>query len=209
MVKTEGMRQKNKSSEEAILREARKAFTQKGLAGARMQDIADEAGINKALVHYYFETKDKLFGLIFEQEFGKFFSNLAAVISSDIPLFEKIEKIVELDIERLSQFPDMPLFVINEVSRNPGMMSKRFKQMHVKDVLGNFQKQVNDEIKKRTIKNISAEQLLINIQSLSIFPFVARPMLKNVLQMSEKNYQAMIQIRKKEVALFIINAIKI
>lgn len=203
------MKKKDKSTEEAILQVARKAFTQKGLLGARMQGIADEAGINKALVHYYFGTKEKLFALIFEQEFGKFFSNLAAVISSDIPLFEKIEQIVTLDIERLSQFPDMPLFVINEVSRKPAIMVKRFKQMHLKDVLGIFQKQINGEIKKGTIKSISAEQLLINIQSLSIFPFVAKPMLKNVLQMSEKNYQAMIEIRKKEVAMFIINAIKV
>jgi AcrR family transcriptional regulator len=71
------MKQKDKSTEEAILQVARKAFTQKGLSGARMQDIANEAGINKALVHYYFESKEKLFQLIFEEEFGKFFSNLA------------------------------------------------------------------------------------------------------------------------------------
>ena len=202
------MKQKDKSTEEAILQAAGKAFTRKGLSGARMQDIADEAGINKALVHYYFETKEKLFTLIFEQEFGKLFSHLAAVISSDIPLFEKIEKIVALDIERLGQFPDMPLFVINEVSRNPAMIVKKFKQMHVKSMLVNFQKQVNGEIKKGAIKNITAEQLLINIQALSIFPFIAKPMIRNVLQMTEKNYQAMIQVRKKEVAMFIINAIK-
>jgi TetR/AcrR family transcriptional regulator len=203
------MKQKDKSTEEAILRAARKAFTHKGLSGARMQDIADEAGVNKALVHYYFETKQKLFALIFEQEFGKLFSNLAAVISSDIPLFEKIEQIVKLDIERLSQFPDMPLFVINEVSRNPAMIMKRFKQLQIKNVLEIFQKQVNSEIKKGTIKNISAKQLLINIQSLSIFPFIARPMVKNIFQLAEKDYKAMMQVRRKEVAMFIISAIKI
>ena len=202
------MKQKDKSTEEAILQVARKAFTQKGLSGARMQDIANEAGINKALVHYYFESKEKLFQLVFEEEFGKFFFNLAAVIAADIPLFEKIEQIVRLDIERLSQFPDMPLFVINEVSRNPDMLLKHFKGIKIKEVLATFQKQINNEIKKGSIKKISAQQLLINIQSLSIFPFVARPMLKNVLQMNEKEYQSMIRLRQKEVATFIINAIK-
>jgi hypothetical protein len=147
--------------------------------------------------------------LIFEEEFGKFFFNLASVISSDIPLFEKIEEIVSLDIERLSQFPDMPLFVINEVSRNPKMLAERFDQLKLKDVLGNFQKQISAEIKKGTIKTITAPQLLINIQSLSIFPFIAKPMLKKLMQLSEKQYQQMIQIRKKEVALFVINALKI
>lgn len=202
------MKPKEAGKEEIILKAARKAFTQKGLSGARMQDIADAAGINKSLVHYYFESKEKLFALIFEQEFGKFFSNLAAVISSDIPLFEKIEQIVLLDMERLSQFPDMPLFVINEVGRHPEMTMKRLKQLPVRDALVSFQKQISGEIKRGTINKISAEQLLINIQSLSIFPFVAKPMLKNVLRMNEKQYKAMILVRKKEVAGFIINAIK-
>ena len=202
------MKQKDKTTEEAILQVARKAFTQKGLSGARMQDIADEAGINKALVHYYFESKEKLFAIIFEQEFGKFFSNLAAVLTAGTPLFEKIGQIVTLDIERLSQFPDMPLFVINELSRNPEMIANRFKQMQTKKVLESFQQQINGEIKKRAIKKITAQQLLINIQSLSVFPFIAKPMIKKVMQMNEKQYQEMIQLRKKEVAAFIISAIK-
>lgn len=202
------MKQKDKSTEESILQVARKAFTQKGLTGARMQDIADGAGINKALVHYYFESKEKLFALIFQQEFRKFFSNLAAVLSDDIPLFEKIQQIVALDIERINQFPDMPLFVLNEISRNPAMMVKQFKQLQAKDVLLGFQKQIDAEVKKGIIRKISAQQLLINIQSLSIFPFVAKPMIRKVMQMTEKQYQEMIQARKKEVAQFIINAIK-
>jgi len=202
------MREKDKSTEETILQVARKAFTQKGLSGARMQDIADEAGINKALVHYYFESKEKLFGLVFQEEFGKFFFNLAAVITSDAPLFEKIEQVVSLDIDRLSLYPDMPLFVLNEISRNPEMLAEQFKQMRIENILKIFQKQIDNETKKGTIKYISAEQLLINIQSLSIFPFIAKPLLKKVMQMSEKKYQEMIRLRKKEVSNFIITAIK-
>lgn len=201
-------KKKDTTTEAAILQVARKVFTQKGFSGARMQDIADEAGINKALVHYYFESKEKLFGLIFDQEFEKFFSSLGALISANIPLFIKIEQLVGLDIDRLSQFPDMPLFVINEVSRNPAMMAKRLKRLQQKSVLEAFQKQINSEIKKGNIKNICAEQLLINIQSLSVFPFIAKPMLKQVLQKTERDYQEMIQVRKKELAAFIINAIK-
>ncbi|MEJ7587510.1 MAG: TetR/AcrR family transcriptional regulator [Ferruginibacter sp.] len=203
------MRPKDKNTEEAILQAARKAFIRKGLAGARMQDIADEAGINKALVHYYFESKEKLFGLIFGQEFAKLFSSLASVLTADIPLYEKIEQIVSLDIERLGQFPDMPLFVINEISRNPAMIVKRIKHLDVKNVLEIFQKHVTQEIKKGNIKNITAEQLLINIQSLCIFPFVAKPMLKSIFKMKETDYHSMIKRRKKEVASFIIDAIKI
>lgn len=202
------MKRKDKNTEQVILQAARKVFIQKGLAGARMQDIADQAGFNKALLHYYFTSKDKLFSLVFEQEFSNLFSSLATIVSSDLPLFEKIENIVSLDIERLSQFPGLPMFVLNEMSRNPEVILKKLKKIPVEKVLGVFQKQINAEIKKGTIKKISAEQLFINIQSMCIFPFIARPMIKGLMQMDEKTYMAMIQKRKTEVAAFIISAIK-
>lgn len=202
------MAKKDKNTEQVILQTARRIFIQKGLAGARMQDIADQAGFNKALVHYYFTSKDKLFDLVFEQEFSNFFSNLATVISSELPLFEKIERIVSLDIERMNQFPGLPNFVLNEMSRNPEAILKKLKRIPVEKVLGGFQKQINAEIKKGAIKKITAQQLFINIQSLCIFPFIARPMIRGLMQLDEKAYLAMIGKRKTEVAQFIISAIK-
>ena len=202
------MKRKDKNTEQVILQTARKIFIQKGLAGARMQDIADQAGFNKALVHYYFTSKDKLFDLVFEQEMSNLFSNLVAILSSDLPLFEKIENIVSLDIDHLTQFPGLPIFVLNEMSRNPDVILKRLKKIPVQKVMDGFQKQINSEIKKGTIKRITADQLFINIQSLCIFPFIARPMIKGLLQFDDKTYLVMIEKRKTEVAQFIISAIK-
>ncbi len=198
----------NKDTEKTILETARKVFIQQGLAGARMQDIADQAGVNKALLHYYFTSKEKLFSIVFEQEFGNFLSSLAQLVISDLPLFEKIEKVVALDIERLSQFPGLPMFVLNEVSRNPEVILERLKDMPAEMVLGALQNQINKEAKKGTIKKIEAGQLLVNIQSLCVFPFLARPMVMALMKLDEKGYKAMIEKRKTEVAQFIINGIK-
>lgn len=202
------MKRKDKNTEQVILQTARKIFIQKGLAGARMQDIADQAGFNKALVHYYFTSKEKLFDLVFEQEMSNLFSNLVDIMSADLPLFKKIENIVSLDIDRLTQFPGLPIFVLNEMSRNPDVILKRVKKIPVQKVMDGFQKQINSEIKKGTIKKMTADQLFINIQSLCIFPFIARPMIKGLLQLDDKTYLAMIEKRKTEVAQFIISAIK-
>ncbi|HQR00122.1 MAG TPA: TetR/AcrR family transcriptional regulator [Ferruginibacter sp.] len=202
------MAKHNKDTEQKILESARNVFIQKGLAGARMQDIADQAGVNKALLHYYFTSKDKLFNIVFEQEFGNFFSSLAQVIASDQPLFEKIKKVVALDIEKLSQFPDMPIFVLNEVSRNPEVILSRLQNIPVEMVLGLFQQQINAEVERGNIRPIAAGQLLVNIQSLCVFPFLARPMLRGLMKMNEEEFKAMIQLRKNEVAEFIINGIK-
>ncbi len=203
------MKRKDKNTEEVILQTARTVFIQKGLTGARMQDIADQAGFNKALLHYYFTSKNKLFDLVFEQEFRNFFSNLASIISSELPLFEKIENIVTLDIERMTQFPGLPNFILNEMSRNPEVILNKLKKIPVQKLLNGLQKQINTEVKKGTIRKISADQLFINIQSLCIFPFISRPMLKGLMRLDDKAYMTMIEKRKKEVAQFIISALKI
>lgn len=203
------MKKKDSKTERLILDAARKVFIEKGLAGSRMQDIANQAGYNKALLHYYFTSKNKLFDIVFEQETGNFFSHLAGILAEELPLFEKIEKIVSLDIDRLTQLPGMPNFILNEMNNNPEVILKRLKKIPIEMILGNFQKQVNAEIKKGTIRKITAQQLLINIQSLCIFPFIARPMVRGIFQVDEKTYLAMMQKRKTEVAAFIIHAIKV
>jgi TetR/AcrR family transcriptional regulator len=201
-------KKKDEGAEERILAAARKVFTTKGMAGARMQDIADEAGINKALVHYYFRDKDKLFETIFMEEAQKFFPKINAIFQSDDPLFEKIEKFVNEYIDEMQENPYLPWFVINEINRDPD----RFMQ----NVLGNdnrpkpakFLEQIEKEIKKGTIKRISPLHLLMNLLSMTIFPFVARPMITRNLRMSELQFKQAMEQRKKEVPKFIIDAIK-
>ena len=199
---------KDQGAEEKILEAARKVFTTKGMAGARMQDIADEAGINKALLHYYFRDKEKLFDTIFMGEAQKFFPKINAIFQSDDPLFEKIEKFVNEYIDEMQENPYLPWFVINEVNRDP----ERFMQ----SVLGNdnrpkpakFLEQIEKEIKKGTIKRISPVHLPMNLISMTIFPFVARPMITRNLRMSELQFKQAMEQRKKEIPKFIIDAIK-
>jgi TetR/AcrR family transcriptional regulator len=199
---------KDKGAEERILAAARKAFTTKGMAGARMQDIADEAGINKALLHYYFRDKDKLFETIFMSEAQKFFPKINAIFQSDDPLFEKIERFVNEYIDEMQENPYLPWFVINEINRDPD----RFMQ----NVLGNdnrpkpakFLEQIEKEIKKGTIKRISPLHLLMNLLSMTIFPFVAKPMITRNLRLSESQFKQVMEQRKKEIPKFIIDAIK-
>ena len=113
------LKKKDKSTEERILEAAKKVFVQKGMAGARMQDIADEAGINKALLHYYFSNKEKLFEMIFLEAASKLFPRINAIFSSDQPLFEKIESFCEEYIAVVMENPYLPLFVLYEINQDP------------------------------------------------------------------------------------------
>lgn len=197
-------------SEEAILAAARKVFTQKGYAAARMEDIAREAGINRALLHYYFRSKDRMFDIIFEQRFNEFFSGLAKIIFSERPLLEKIRAIVEHDINMVASQPDLPIFIMQELTQNPQRLIEHAKGAGA--VPGLMMKSMNSEIRKAVaagqVKNIDGGQLLINIMSLCIYPFIAKPMIKTMNGLDDAGFGKMMKKRKKEVADFIIDALK-
>src|SRR5436309_11093265 len=100
---------KDQSAEEKIIAAARKVFLSKGMDGARMQDIADEAGINKALLHYYFRSKDKLFEHIFMEVVAAFLPRIFAILESEATLFEKIEQFCSEYIGQEIKTPYVPI----------------------------------------------------------------------------------------------------
>ena len=112
------------NTEQKILDAAKEVFQQKGMTGARMQEIADKAGINKALLHYYYRTKDKLFEKVFELAFSLFIPKVKEMMISDKPVFEKIEFFVENYLNLLQKHPYIPGFVISELNRNPEILVK-------------------------------------------------------------------------------------
>ena len=199
---------KDKGAEERILAAAKKVFTTKGMAGARMQDIADEAGINKALVHYYFRDKDKLFEVVFLEEAQKFFPKINAIFNSDAPLFEKIENFVIEYIDEMQENPYLPWFVMNELHRDPDQFMYKIWGENNLPKPGKFLEQIENEVKKGTIKKISPVHLLMNLLSMTIFPFVAKPMLTRNLRLNEKQFKEIMEQRKSEVPGFIFDSIK-
>ncbi len=190
-----------------ILQAARKIFLVKGMSGARMQDIADAAGINKALVHYYFRNKETLFKTILLEEAKKFFPKLNLVFESDQPLFTKIEQFAAAYIDEILENPFLPLFIINQINQDTDHF--------LRDILSRNQprphallRQIETEVKKGTIRPIAPEQLLMNLVSLCIFPFMAKPMLNRTLGINDKKFRELMEARKTEVPRFIIAAIK-
>ena len=137
----------DKTAQEKILAAAKKVFTTKGMAGARMQDIADEAGINKALLHYYFRDKDKLFEVVFMEEAQKFFPKINAIFNSDAPLFEKIENFVNEYIDEMLENPYLPWFVLNEINRDPDQFMYKIWGKENLPKPGKFLEQIEKEFK--------------------------------------------------------------
>ncbi|MBL7735603.1 MAG: TetR/AcrR family transcriptional regulator [Chitinophagaceae bacterium] len=203
MVKNE----KDQSAEERILMAAKKVFVTRGLSGARMQDIADEAGINKALLHYYFRNKEKLFETIFAELFTGLFPRLRNIFESDLPLFDKIERFCSEYIDYMLQNPHAPIFVLNEIHQRPEWFVKKALRGGIVN-LDKLIQQITSEIKAGRIISINPIQLIMHMLSLCIFPFIGKPMLASVMEIGEETFLALMEARKKEVPKFIIGSIK-
>ncbi|MEO8666737.1 MAG: TetR/AcrR family transcriptional regulator [Ignavibacteria bacterium] len=197
----------DKNTEQRILNSAKKIFHKKGLGGARMQEIADDAGINKAMLHYYFRSKEKLFDAVFEEALKKFLPKVKELLNVELPLFRKIEYFVEHYISHLHENAHVPFFIIYEINQNPGKFSKYLiKKTDLSPVV--FMNQINEAIAKKTIDSIDPRQLMVNMVSMCIFPFLWKPIIMKIFGMTEKNFNEFIQSRKKEIPRFIINSIK-
>ena len=197
------------STEEKIRLAAQKVFQKKGLAGARMQDIADEAGINKAMLHYYFRSKEKLFDLVFLDSFQKIFPRVNTILTSEDNLFQKIESFVEEYLTTVNQNPQLPLFVVNELAKNPDLfLHKLFSITNGAPKADIIIKQMEEEINKGTIRPITPANLFLNIISLCAFPYIGKPLVQIILNMEDEQYLNLLERRKQEVLSFIFYAIK-
>lgn len=198
-----------KPSEELILNAAVKVFTRKGYTGARMEEIAKEAGINRALLHYYFRDKETMFNIIFETKFKEFFTGMFGVFQSNASLTEKIRSIIDHEITVLSKHPDLARFVIMEIAQQPERLIQFGQKLgfNPRMMLQNFQKEIQQNVQEGKIRPIDGRQLLMNIISICIYPFVAKPIIKTMMQMDENTFMDLMEKRKKEAYEFIINAI--
>ena len=197
---------KEKTTEEVILESAKKTFVKHGLEGTKMQQIANEAGINKALLHYYFRSKDKLFEAILEDVFSEVVPVFQMFFKEEIPFLEKIGLFVETYIDLLKKNPFLPEFVFNELNRSPQRLVNIMISVGINPHI--LLSQIEKEIEVGNIKPFDPRHLLVNILSLTIFPIIAKPILKGVmLGADDGQFNIFLEERKTHIKEFISNAI--
>jgi len=201
---------KSRNVEEEIIHAARKMFHEKGYKEATMRDIAAEANINMAMLHYYYRSKDNLFFIIFDEAFRSLYEKIIKIITDQyMDIFQKIRLITSEYIRFFDNNPTIPQFITGEAIRNPEIIGKRMKSiMDPVFTYEVFKDQLQKEIQKGTIRPISALSLVLNILSLCIFPAIAKPILKEFIDDNLTEMNIIIESREKDVADFIINSIK-
>lgn len=186
------------NSMEKILDAARIEFHQAGFDGARMQDIADNAGMNKALLHYYFRSKDELFEAVFQESFRTNFQPIIEVMQLEISLEEKVTRFVNAYISTIQIHPYIPGFVIHELNRNPQRMAAMAVSMN-REAVGVFIRQLREGMDAGLYREMDPRQALVSLLSMMLFPFIAAPVMKGVFNLDVVAYHHFIEARKEEI----------
>ena len=192
------------STEDKIKEAARKVFTQKGYAATRTRDIAQEAGINLALLNYYFRSKEKLFELVMKERIDELFGAVIPVlVNKNDNLSQKIEKITEIYFNLLSQNPDLPMFVLNEIKNKPdnSHISKYLKEL--------FNRAELQEVLDSVPTQMQPFHFLVNFIDSIVFPFVARPILITSGRVSSEEYLEIIKQQKAIIPQLVQNLMNI
>jgi TetR/AcrR family transcriptional regulator len=200
-------------TEQRIFAAADRVFSRRGTDGARMQEIAEEAGVNKALLHYYYRTKEQLAEAVFRQTIGRFIPTVFEVMSSDLELEDKVERVVHGYLDLLCRRPYLPGYLISEMTHHPARLPKLIGAMTGNGiklrVLAKLRQQIAERVDRGTLAPITAEQFMINIVSLCVFPFAVRPMLSIlVLDDDPQAFERFIEERRRELPGYILRALR-
>lgn len=192
------------STEEKIKEAARKVFMKKGFAATRTRDIAEEAGLNLALINYYFRSKKNLFEIVMAEKLGAFFIGfLPLMLTERISLDEKVKIVADNYINLLLENPDLPVFVFNAIHTNP----QHFAQI-VKGADSFQNSPLAEQVTKKN-PGFKFEHFFMNIMALCIFPFIMRPGIEAISKPIAKNFPQLMEERKELIPKWIEAMLKV
>lgn len=202
-------------TEERILAAARVVFTRSGTAAARMQDIAREAGVNQALLHYYFRTKQALADRVLREAATALFAALPRTIRPDAPLEDVLRAFVHQYIDAVRRTPFLPAYVAAEAHHDPARVARIIHAVTGVDptadaprVLDVLQTMIDARVAAGEMRPIRARQMLVSVISTLAFPFITRRLLSSVYGTDDEAFEAFLDERRDDLPRFLLNALR-
>ena len=192
------------STEEKIKEAARKIFLKKGFEGATTRDISQEAGLNCALMNYYFRSKEKLFASVFEEMLHLFFQGMITVLNKPISLKEKIIELIEHDFQTFKRNPSLCIFVLNELHRDPDQLINIIQAAKTQAVLL-FELQLKQAIEQGFVRPVNIQHVLSLLLSNTQFIFLGKAITMSTWQMDEDAFNTYAEEHKQFITQMIIN----
>ena len=203
-------KEKDLSTEQKILETAERLFLDKGFALVSTTEIARESGCNQALVHYYFRTKENLFQKIFEEKIRFFAASFLEIDKESGTFEERIARKIEAHFDVLKKNPKLAFLIVNEITTNPArIIAIREKLGPLPlEIIAKFQTDLDAEIEKGAVCNISLMDFMMNILFLNVGIFIFIPVLQGVIGVSQKEIGALLEHRKKENVKTILRSLR-
>lgn len=185
-------------TEKLIKEKAKKLFFQKGFLDATTQEIADEAGVNRALIHYYFRSRDLMLDILLEETILEKKERVMRILSSDLPFKQKIAKYINAVVDHGLEYPYLENFIISETARHPDKVKNLCTRYPTKST-DLIRDQLEQEIKKKKLAPISPEHFMVNLVALCNYPLLSKSILKTVHGMTDTAYKKFLTERKKVI----------
>ncbi|MFL5617139.1 MAG: TetR/AcrR family transcriptional regulator [Gemmatimonadaceae bacterium] len=202
-------------TESRILDAAHTVFMRRGTAGARMTEIAREAGVNHALVHYYFRSKQRLAEAVFRRAIGQFFPVMIGVLTSEAPLEDKVRLVAAAQIDMLQKNRDLPGYLLAELNHYPERAEQLLESISGTTpanlrarLFGTLGKQLDDAARDGAIRSIRPPEFVLNLVSMVVYPFAARPLVMAILGLDDATFTATMEQRKAEIPAFFLAALR-
>ncbi len=190
-----------------IMEAAMAEFLEKGFSGARMQNIADNAGMNKALLHYYYRNKESLFKQVFLDVLIDMFSMLTDIIETEIDFESKLNKLVKSYMNYLIEHRQFPLFLLNEIYRNPEIVDQVLRESDVTETWDKFYNELCQSQKNGDVIELNPAHIIVTIVSLVVFPVAASNVITRFADISQSEYYEFLQERIDIIPEFLIKAL--
>jgi AcrR family transcriptional regulator len=211
MVKPSGQTRTKTDAKSRILDAADEIFVRRGIDGARMQEIADHAGVNKALLHYYFRSKADLARAVWLRIASSFAPGIFQMMASDLSLDEKIDRFVNAYHTTLTRHPYLLAYVISEAARHPDLIEDFYsseRRQAARRMIDKLREQINDSVTTKTMPPVSAEQFFVTLASSCLFPYAARPMISEFLGLGPTGFREFMERRRTELPAFMKRALQ-
>lgn len=198
----------NSDVKERILLVARDLFIKNGYSSTSIRDIASASETNVAMVNYYYHSKYNLFELIFDEAMSVLMRRVFHIVNSDKPFFELVEQWIDSYFETLMEYPQIPMFILNEVGLNPDRLTDRVRKHNPYDIFFALSNRIEHEVQNGVIRPTPALDLILNVLSLCIFPFAFGQTATRVAGKTKEEYDEVLRDHKEYVKDFVVRALQ-
>lgn len=193
------MSKQDSSTENHIKETAKNIFFKQGKYQATTQEIADAAGVNRTLLHYYFRSREILLEIVLQEGQAEFKDKMSKNINIELPFKDRISQLIDVWMEQTNEYPYLDSYLVSQMHNGVFLDNLVNNRKSTQTELASFYKDIETEMKAGRINKIEPLQFVLNLISMISYPLIMRPLLEKTFNQSKKNYAKTLEERKEAI----------